>query len=77
MTRGVLEKVLRSRLHTFAQPLELCDESGCLARRVLPVDELSDCETWEPPITDEEIQELSSSEKWHTTAEVLAHLEKQ
>lgn len=75
MTRVIVDEVLRNKLHNLTQPLELCDESGRLVGRVFPAEDLSRYELWEPPITDEEVQQLLSSEKWYTTAEVLAHLE--
>jgi hypothetical protein len=74
MTRVIVDEVLRNKLHNLTQPLELCDESGRLVGRVFPAEDLSRYKLWEPPITDQEVQQLLSSEKWYTTAEVLTHL---
>ncbi len=77
MTRVILDAALRSRLHDLNEPLELCDESGHVRARVVPVPDLSEYEPLEPQVSDEELLRRSqSNEKSYTTAEVLAYLEK-
>ncbi len=36
MTRIVVDEALRTRFHNFAEPFELCDESGRVLARVIP-----------------------------------------
>lgn len=74
MTRIIVDEELRSKLHNLEQPLELCDESGRVLGRVVPNLDLSQYEPLEPQISREELQRRKNSDKWYTTAEVLAHL---
>jgi hypothetical protein len=74
MTRIIVDDALRNKLHNFAQPLELCDESGRILARLVPQFDLSQFEPREPSISEEELQRREQSNKWYTTAEVLAHL---
>jgi hypothetical protein len=77
MTRVTIDAVLRSKLHELSEPLELCDESGRVVARVFPVPDLSQCEPLAPQVSDAELlRRAGSKEKTHTTAEVLACLEK-
>lgn len=75
MTRVIVNETLRTLLHNFSQPLELCDETGQVLAQVTPLADLSQYEPWEPPISEEELQRREQSTKWHTTQQVLAHLE--
>jgi hypothetical protein len=75
MTRLIVDETLRSKLHNFAEPLELCDESGRVLARVTPLPDLSEYEPWEPPIDEDELRRREQSDKWHTTEQVLAHLQ--
>jgi hypothetical protein len=36
MTRVVVDEILRTKLHNFLEPIELCDESGQVVGRVFP-----------------------------------------
>ncbi len=77
MTRVTIDAVLRSKLHELSKPLELCDESGRVVARVFPVSDLSQYEPLVPQVSDEELLRRSGADqKTHTTAEVLAYLEK-
>jgi hypothetical protein len=77
MPRIVIDAALRSQLQAINQPVELCDESGQVLGRFLPTVDPSRYERVELPISDEELTRLSrSNEKYYTTAEVLAYLEK-
>jgi hypothetical protein len=76
MTRVTLDEILRSKLRDLTDAIELYDESGRLVARVYPAADPSEYDCWVPPITDDELNRLESSdEKRYTTAEVLAHLE--
>jgi len=72
MTRIVVGEALRAKLRNFAEPLELCDETGQVVARVMP--NLDAYEPWEPPIAEEELQRREQSDKWHTFEEVRARL---
>jgi hypothetical protein len=74
MTKIIVDETLRSKLQGLAEPLELCDESGQVLARVFPIMDLSQYEPWEPPISEEELQQREQSTEWYTTDEVLAYL---
>ena len=74
MTRVVLDEALLNALHDLSEPLELCDRSGRVLARVLPLADLSEYEPWEPPVNEEELRRREQSHRWHTTDQVLAHL---
>lgn len=76
MTRIIVDDELRTKLHNFAQPLELCDESGRLLARLVPQLDASQFEPRDPSISEEELRRREQSNKWRTTAEVLAHLKR-
>jgi hypothetical protein len=77
MTRIVVDEALRTRFHNFAEPFELCDESGRVLARVIPQFDPAEYDL-EPQISQEEIRRRrQSDERTYTTAEVLAHLEKE
>ena len=76
MTRVVVDEALRNKLHNLSQPLELCDESGRVLARLVPLLDPSRYNL-EPQISQEEIRRRKQSKgKSYTTAEVLAQLEK-
>jgi hypothetical protein len=74
MTQILLDEALRTKLLNLAQPLELIDETGRVVGRVLPAVDLSQYEPWEPELDEEELRRREKSDKWYTTAQVLAHL---
>jgi hypothetical protein len=77
MTRVIVDDTLRSKLHDLRVPLELCDGTGLVLARVVPILDPSKY-TLEPQISQEEVRRRrQSDEPRYTTAEVLAHLEKQ
>jgi hypothetical protein len=76
MTRVIVDGTLRSKLHNFAQPLELCDESGRVLGRLIPALNLSEYEPLEPQVSEEELDRREQETESYTTAEVLAYLEK-
>jgi hypothetical protein len=75
MTQILVDATLRSRLYDLKQPLELCDDSGKVLARLIPVPDPSQYEPIEPHISDEELQRRRQESDF-STAEVLAHLEK-
>ena len=74
MTQIILDAGLRSKLLDLRQPLELCDESGTVLARLVPVLDQSQYEAVEPHISPEELQRRRE-EPDYSTAEVLAYLE--
>ena len=74
MTRIIVDESLLNKLHNFAEPLELCDASGRVLAHVTPMQDLSEYEPWEPPISEEELRRREQSDKWYTTEQVLDHL---
>lgn len=78
MTRVVVTDALRNLLPDLSQPLELCDEGGRVLARILPTMDATQYEDLEPRISREEMRRRKQNKsKTYTTAEVLAHLEKQ
>ena len=77
MTRVVIDNPLVQQLKAAPGPVELCDATGRLVGRFFLRPDPADYEGLEPPINAEEIKRrLESNEKTHSTAEVLAYLEK-
>jgi hypothetical protein len=71
----VLDKSLRSKLNDLSKPADLCDESGRVLARLIPVLDESEYEAVEPRISAEELQRRKQ-ELDYSTSEVLAHLER-
>lgn len=71
MTRITVDPELLSKLLNLTQPLELCDASGKILAQLVPA---PTGRPWVPDFTEEELREAENSDKWYTTAEVLARL---
>ncbi len=77
MTQIILDAGLASKLSEAMQPVELCDPSGRVLGRFVPLIDLSLWEPVSPEASEEELDRREkSNEKRYTTAEVLAYLEK-
>ena len=77
MSPIILDANLSSRLNQMGQPVELCDPSGKVIGRFVPLVDLSLWEPVSPDVSEEELdRRANSNEKRYTTTEVLAHLEK-
>jgi hypothetical protein len=77
MTQIILDTSVASKLNALNQPVELCDPSGQVLGRFIPLINLSEWDPISPDITEEELERRAkSNEKRYTTAEVLSHLEK-
>jgi len=75
MIRIVLDAQMVEKLHDLREPLELCDTSGRVLARAVPVIDISQCEPVSPDITDEELQRrATSTEQGLSTSELIAHL---
>ena len=78
MTQIILDASASGKLSEAMQPVELCDPSGRVLGRFVPLIDPSEWEPLSPDISEEESQRRGKSkEKRYTTAEVLALLEKQ
>lgn len=77
MTQITLDPNLANKLHNLSQVVELCDPSGRVLGKFVPIIDLSEWEPVSPEISEEELDRRArSSEKRYSTAEVLAHLER-
>ena len=76
MPKITLDEVLASKLHELSQVVELCDPSGRVLGRFVPLIDLSEWEPISPDVSEEELDRREKSTERYTTAEVLAHLEK-
>ncbi len=77
MTPIILDATVSSKLNTVVLPVDLCDPSGRVLGRFVPLIDPSEWEPLSPDISEEELdRRCKSNEKRYTTAEVLAHLEK-
>lgn len=76
MTRIILDSSVSEQLSKLGQPAELCDATGKVLGRFVPLIDLSEWEPVSPDISDEELERRAkSTEKRYSTAEVLKHLE--
>ena len=77
MTQIILDATASNRLTNITHPVELCDPSGRVLGRFVPLIDLSVWEPASPELSQEELDRREQSgEKRYTTAEVLASLEK-
>jgi hypothetical protein len=77
MTRITVDENLSTQLNGLPQPVAVCDPSGRVLGRFVPLIDLSEWEPVSPDISDEELARLTKSDaKRYTTAEVLSYLEK-
>ena len=74
MSQFTLDFALAKQLHAFQDVVELRDPAGNLLGQFVPV-EIQEFERFEPPIDEAELQLREKSNNWHTTDEVLAHLQ--
>jgi len=75
MIRIVLDAQTAEKFHGLREPLELCDSSGRILARAVPVIDISQCEPVTPGITDEELRRrATSNEKGLSTQELIDHL---
>jgi hypothetical protein len=77
MTQIILEAGDSDKLGKVTQTVELCDPSGRVLRRFVPLIDLSEWVPLSPDISEEELdRRAKSAEKRYSTAAVLAQLEK-
>jgi hypothetical protein len=77
MTRITLDPATATKLLSQAGPIELSDEGGRVLGHFIPARfDPSLYEGLEPDISEEELARREQETVRHTTAQVLAHLEK-
>lgn len=75
MTRIMVDAELRGKLCNLCEPLELCDESGRVVGRFLPISTALPPGYREPPLSEEEWQRREH-EPGYPLDDVLARLER-
>jgi hypothetical protein len=77
MTQIILDATVSSKLSALTSSVELCDPSGRVLGRFIPLIDLSQWEPVSTPASEEELNRREqANQKRYTTAEVLAYLEK-
>ena len=77
MIQIILDAGVSSQLHNLNHTVELCDPSGRVLGRFVPLIDLSEWQPLSPDVSEEELdRRAQSKEKRYTTAEVLAHIAK-
>jgi len=77
MTQIILDPSASSRLNDLTEPVDLCDPSGRVLGRFVPLIDISKWEPVSPEASEEELDRREqANEKLYTTAEVLAYLGK-
>jgi hypothetical protein len=75
MGQFFLDANVSSQLYSLSQPVELCDPTGRVIGKYVPLVDLTEWEPISPDISEEELdRRVKSDEPSYTTAEVLAHL---
>src|SRR5438067_12420591 len=74
MTRIILDAGSASKLTGLVRPAELCDPSGRVLGRFVPVIDMSDWEPVTPDVSEEELDRREQSTEWYTTEQVRAQL---
>ena len=76
MAQITLDSTVAGRLLGITQPVELCDPTGRVLGRFVPLIDQSQWEPVSPDVSEEELdRRAKSSERRYSTAEVLTHLE--
>ncbi len=77
MSQIILDATVCGKLSNLTGPVELCDPSGRVLGRFVPLLDMSEWEPISPDISEEELERRArSNETRFTTAQVLAHLER-
>lgn len=72
MTKITLDSSVSRQLDGLSQAVELCDPSGRVLGRFVPLIDLSQWEPVSPEVSEEELDRRSNAgEKRYTTAEVI------
>jgi hypothetical protein len=74
MNQILLDASVSSKLANLGSPIELCDPSGRVLGRFVPLVNMSEWEPVSAGASEEELDRREQSTEWYSTAEVLAHL---
>jgi hypothetical protein len=74
MTQIILDAGVSSKLNDLTDSVELCDPSGRVLGRFIPIIDMSEWERVSPEASEEELDRREESDEWYNTEEVLAHL---
>lgn len=79
MTRVTVGAEVRKLLLDFTTPVELCDESGCILGKMIPIKPDSGESDWidlTPDLTDEELEKEIDSGEGYSTQELIAEIKR-
>jgi hypothetical protein len=76
MSQIILDASLCSKLNSLTDPVDLCDPSGRVLGRFVPLIDMSEWEPVSPDVSEEELDRREQETESYTTAEVLAYLER-
>jgi hypothetical protein len=74
MSQIILDAVLSSRLHQLGTSVELCDPSGHVLGRFVPLVDLSRWEPVSPDVSEEELDRRERANDWVSSDEVREHM---
>jgi hypothetical protein len=74
MTQIFLDASACNKLIKVLLPVEVCDPSGRVLGRFVPLIDPSEWEPVSPEVSEEELVRREQSTEWYSTEEVLAHL---
>lgn len=76
MNQVVVDPATFAKLRDAQQTLDLCDASGQIAGRFIPIVDRSQCTDLEPQISEEELDRRQGAGGGRPLADILADLEK-
>jgi hypothetical protein len=79
MTRVTVDADLQKLLLNFTKPLELCDESGSILGKLIPIKPVTTEDDWidlTPDLTDEELEKEIDSGEGYSTQEIIAEIKR-
>lgn len=79
MTRITVDAYVQKLFLNFTKPLELCNESGLVLGKLIPVASNIDADGWidlTPDLTDEELEREIDSGESCSTEELIAEIKK-
>ena len=74
MTQFVLDATLANKLQELGHPVELCDPSGRVVGRFVPLTDVSEWEPVSPDVSEEELDRREQSTEWYTYEQVCDRL---
>ena len=74
MSQIVIDDGLSSKLHGITSSVELCDPSGKVLGRFVPVVDMSEWVPVSPDVSEEELELREKSDEWYSFDQVMEHL---